>query len=499
MAAPTYTRTEGFLASLFRYLFPDRATSPVRFFGQLVKTLAGAVTDLHAAVEAQAREVMPDTAEGDGRVRWGRMLGVPQKAATGAHRLAALRVTGSAGSAVTAGDELHDPNTGLRYQVDETTTIPLVAPFHVDVAIAAIDTGAATRLPSGTILEFTSPPAGLATEAELQLDLEGGGDLEQTGAHRDRILTRLGDPPLGGSPTDFELWAKSLAWVSAAYAYPNRAGRGSVDVVVLLDGTGADRVPSSPQRTEALDALRELVPYALAGTTGDLRVLTPVPETVDVELLITANGEAEHEFDWDDSAGPAVGSWNGTTRTLTLAADRPASMKAGDRILIKDLAGLGDGAEVVIEALGAGADDLILEASPVDQDGADLAPVAGDLVYSGGPLVGPIRKAVLAHLNGELVYAGARGVPLVASEAGSTVRLQVLAQPVGTANPGRIYGAWSGTLHLAILSSIAAYKRGVANVEVLAPPADVDAPEYSIPDDHQVGLLVPGRVLVRQA
>ena len=66
-----------------------------------------------------------------------------------------------------------------------------------------------------------------------------------------------------------------------------------------------------------------------------------------------------------------IGQWVKEGAAPQFTGDRPASMAAGHRISIKDLAAVGDGAELVIEALGGGADDVILEEVPA------TAPVAG--------------------------------------------------------------------------------------------------------------------------
>lgn len=491
-STPTFTQTRAFLHAFFKVLLPDRDASPYRLLGKLITWVAGAVTDVHAHVDSAERDLMPDTAEGDGLVRWGGILEVDAKGATPARKSNALRVTGTSGTPILTGEALTDPVTGLRFQVNEDEVVP-VAGF-VDVDILAIDVGSQTRLAAGTQLQFDSPPAGIATIAELQLDMdEDGEDEELEGAHRLRVLAVLGDRPLGGSPSDFVAWALEVVGVSAAYCYPNRAGLGSIDVAALHTGSGSERLLTSGERDDLLDHLRSQAPGHLASAGGDLRVVEVVLETVNIEVTVESNGDPAYQFQWDDSTALTVSAWNAADRQLTFTGTRPASMKAGHSIIIKPAAG-GDGAPIVIEAL-VSTNAVILEEAP------SQAPANPDTVYSSGPLVPLVRDAILAHLNGEIVYAGA-GVPLPASTAASsgtsTVRLQVLAEPIGTANPAREYGSWSGAVIRAVLAKIATYPTGALNAEVIAPATDTEATDYAIPDDDQVGILSPGRVIVRR-
>lgn len=487
---PTFEETRGFLLASFKRLFPDRAASPVHFFGKLVTWAAGAVTDLHAGVRSIERDVMPDTTEGALLDRWlyilapgGRRV---RKTATPARKADALRVTGTVGATVAVGDELIDPATGLRYQITEDETIPLAG--YVDVSLAAISTGSMTRLAAGTVLEFSSPPAGIVTAAELQLPLdEDGADGELDPAARARMLAALADPPRGGSPEDFVAWAEAIDGIAAAYCYPNRAGLGSVDVVAFHAGAGDARLLTALEEADLLAALQERAPAQLSQASGALRVLTATPEDLDVEIAVEAD-----EWDWDDASPPAVTSWTGGTRTLDMST-RPASLVAGARLMVVPPSAGGTGEQLVVESL-SGLTSVVLVAPPSN------TPAAGDLVYAGGPLVEPIRAAVLAHLSGQIVYAG-RGVPVpadTAAAAGELLRMNVLAEPLGPENLDRTYGAWSGTARRTTLSKIATYADGAVDCDVVLPATDLDPTVYPVPNDDQIGIFAPRRCLIRR-
>lgn len=489
---PTQPQMRDTLLQLFKTLFPDRAASPVRFFGKLMAWVAGAVTDLHYNVRSVERDVMPDTTEGKMLDRWLYILAPggrrDRKKATAARKSNALRVTGTVGTPITEGLELRDPTTGLLYRITEDDVIPVGG--FVDVDVASVAKGSATRLAADTVLEFVAPPAGITTEAELQLDVdEDGADAELDAAARARMLAALADPPRGGSPPDFVAWALTVEGIILAYCYPSRAGLGSVDVVAFHAGAGGARLLTTLERAELLAALQDLVPVQLARTTGALRVLEVIPEDLDVEVAIESD-----EWDWDDSSPLEVASWDGPTRELDLVS-RPASLVAGSRISIVPAGGTGGtGEQLVVEAL-SGATAVILEEAPTND------PVATDLVYAGGPLVEPIRNALLAHLSGEIVYAGT-GIPIPASTAESSgqsvTRLQILAEPLGPENVDRFYGEWSGAAVRSTLSRIATYAAGVVDCDVVLPATDTDPTVYTVPDDDKIAMLFPRRVLVRR-
>lgn len=486
---PSLETTLGRAIAMFRAMFPTaNVGSKVSFHWRRLKAIAMAVTDLHYHIDREFADAMPDTATGDAAVRWAKVVGVEPKAATPARKSAALRVSGTVGSAVAVGDELTHPATGYTYQVNEAETIG--AAGYVDVDIVAISTGAATRLLAGEVLEFNSPPAGITAQAELQLDMdEDGFDAEQEGELHNRAMDRWRYAATGGSQADYVAWAREVTGITYAFCYPNRAGLGSIDVAALHAGTGSSRLLSETERAALLVALQAKAPAYLAATGGALRVLNVVEEAAAVEVTLITTGASAYDFDWDDSTPGTVSSWTSATRTLTFVA-RPATLKAGDRICFKGVASSQDGKPYVVESIGAG-NTVVLEEEPT------VAPAATDLVYAGGPLTKPIRDALLAHANGDVVYAGTE-YPVPGATATTTVNQKVIADGVGTANPDGEYGTWSGGLIRAMLSKIVTSARGVRNCSVVLPASDFEATDYAIPNDDDIGLVSATSVLVRK-
>lgn len=456
---PTLEETHEFLLALGRTLFPEMDFSRESLQWKWLRVIAGGVSDNHAHVVATQNDLLPDTAADDMLVRWGTMLGVIKKGATPGRKDNALRVFGTVGAAVPALQELVH-TSGLRFQIQNAEVIASTG--YVDCDVVGIDTGTQTRLSAGEVLRFASTPVDLEEAAELQIAIdEDGDDVEQDGAYRARILSRLSDPPLGGAPNDYVQWALEQVGVAGAFVYPQRNGLGTVDVAAFHLGTGSARSLLAGERTSLQALLDERRPVGAV-----VRVLETTPQTVNVEVAVIGNGEARYLFDWDDATPLTITSWNAGTRTLKFTTPRPLSMTANDRIVIAS-ASVAAGIQFTIESLSTSAsDEVVLKPSATL---TDYPPVGGELVYSGGPLVEPVRDAILAHINA-----------------------------LGPSNPDGIrYGAWEGNVRPGAILRVSTAVTGVLDAVAVAPASTVEATD---PDREAsvVTYLVPGKVLVRR-
>lgn len=495
---PSYSEAKALLRTVGQALFPTRNFGNDKsYHSRRASHAAVAMTQIDAHVSSVQDDVMPDSA-GDGAPinRWGfKVLGIERKTATPARGSQVGLVTGTAATPIPLGRELTHQASGLRYKIATATSIGGGGTVLVD--IVAVDTGSRTKLLKGQSLRFNAAPAGASSTIKLVEDLdEDGFDEEPFGAYRARVLATFSEPTAGGNDADWIDWMLEVEGVTSAYAYANRAGLGTVDLVALHTGSGDDRKLDAGEVAELLAYVRTKAPSTISGLNGPLRHLTVVTEPNDVEVAVTANGDPSAAFDW--AGGPVtILDYTAGTRTVQLNADRPASMKAGHRISFKGVATQQDGREFTIEAL-VGDDSFILEEAPaVDLDATDIG-------YSGGPLVTPIREALLGHMNGEQVYAGRGRVPLAQShfdeEEESTVGLDVLAEPLGPANPAGKYGTWNGALLRAVIGQIVSYMGGVRNYSIPTPAADVEATDYGfLDDDSQIGLITPRSILVHEA
>jgi uncharacterized phage protein gp47/JayE len=431
-----------------------------------LRTLALAVTQLHRHAMQIDDDIMPDRASGTRLARWGQILQVPRKGATGAKRSAAGRVTGTVAAAVTTGDEL--VLNGLRYQVNNTTVVG--AGSYVDVDILAIDTGSRTKLNTGAVLSFSSAPTGLDPTVILVKDLsEDGDDEEQEGSWRARILEKLAQPEAGGKPSDYRKWAMAIAYVDAAYVWPTRGGLGTVHFAGLKDGEGSARL-LNPSEIAVVQAYVDLLrPAGMKGT----KCLTVEIDEQNVEVAIKPTSADSSRFDWDDSVGWTLLAWNAGTRTAQLSADRPADMQIGDRLIyVSAAAPFNTCEEIEIEDFGAGDDEVILA------EHADLTaapPLAGDRVHSGGPLVEPCRQAIKSYGN----------------------QLGPGREDTTTGFDYSDGGAeWEGTVDPSTISAIARDNDGVRAADCLV-PEEPYTPENSSPDTT-VDVVSFKQILVRK-
>lgn len=415
-----------------------------------LRVVAGGVTDTHAHIDQVERDSNPLTAseESLGK-KWSVVYKVPRKGATPASAESAGRIRGIDGAGWSATDVLvHKSGQTFR----PISSGSLDESGEALVGIISISTGPATRLAAGEVLSWVTTPEDLEDEVALEADLDNGGTAEEdVGSWRNRILNRIAQPAAGGNMNDWRQWAlASSDAIATAYVYPNRSGNGAVDMAALHGGRGSARLLTELERTAlrtALDAVRPV--------SAQTRVLEVAAQPLAVELAIEPVAETRYLRDWDDSTPLEVFSWTPGTRTLQFASTRPPSMAVGHRLTVDATSGV----ELVIESLFA-ADSVVL------QSARGQTPVAGAAVYSGGPLVGPARDAILAYFDALGPRKGAYGAAY-----------------------------WEDQFRLSRVPSVT----GVQDRTWITPTTNVEPDAESYPDDDVVNLLVPGTVLVRYA
>lgn len=462
----TLEEQHGFAINLARVLLPDLSLAEEEILWHLLRVLAGGTYGNQAHINATRNDVMPDTAIDEMADRWGSLRGVARKRASPARKALALRFVGTAGTTIPDSTLLVHVASGLQYR---TVGVKVVgAQGTVDADVLALDVGSKTRLPSKEVLRLQQGIAGLQDEAELQLALdEGGEDAELDGDYVPRYLERWKNPPLGGTASDFVKFAtdapeKGGGGKAAAFCYPLRAGFGTVDVAALNAGSGTFRVMTAGETTNLFAVMNARRPVGMRA----FRVLTVVPQAVNVEVTIVDDGALSSALDWDDTVPPTCSGWDPAQRKLTFVGGaRPVSLQPNDRVTFSDGA---TGRERVVEAL-LGADSVVLVA-----DGSGDLPTPGTtIVYAGGPLIEPSRRAI-----------------------------QAVFDALGTANPdANRYGTWEGNLRPSAIGRAVAAVPGVLDLgAIVSPTATVVASDpVNNPLDSTIGLLIAGRILVRKA
>jgi uncharacterized phage protein gp47/JayE len=456
---PTLDQIHASMIADYKNRFPDADASKFSDTWKRLRVIAGAVLGLHAHIEVAYQDELPDSAAAARLDRWGTILNRARKAATPSSGIAVLRCVGAPGSTITPGLTLTHTD-GTKFQTNSTATVA-GGGTYVDVDVLASDTGKKTNKTTGEVLQFTATPAGFQSKATLIGDLTEGEDVEDDGSYRPRVLDQLAQPGMGGNRNDYVEWALEVAGVATAYVFPQRDGLGSVDLACLHTGRGAARLLSTPE----IAAVKAYIDQRRPVSVADFRVLTVSASNQDVDARVTPIGDAQYTFDWDSSPGYTVSAWNGATRTLTFSGGaRPVDLAVGDRITYKStVLPYGSGAEMIVEAFGAGAADVIITLASTPASGP---PVAGNALYSGGPLVEPIRQAILAHFDS-----------------------------LGPARGAYASGVWEDSLRTATLYGIAQRQEGVQDTTLVAPGANV-VPVNTAPG-MTIELLVPRQILVR--
>jgi uncharacterized phage protein gp47/JayE len=351
----------------------SRGSDPYR----LGRVVSGAVWSVLAKLKYFEKQMLPDTAEGDWLVRWGRIVGLGSPlAAVGSVGTAALLVTGTVGSVIPVGAMLTHAD-GTSYQVTASPAgwgpWTIIGGISNHVSVAAVSTGAATNKVAGEILTFSAPPAGINATATLSAALQYGADVESIEAYRSRLLSYIADPPSAGTVADYIRWAKTVSGVKDVYVYKGRRGPGTLDIAIMGTGSGAARYFTNSTAVQTvLDANRP------AGAK-DAAAIAPIPSYFSVQAQIAIDS-TKYKWDWDDAQlGYAITAYDNIAQTLTVPT-LPVAVVAGMRIQVN-----GYESKVVSRA----ANVLTLDVMPTTF-------IVGDQVRASGDLVIPAQNAVKA-------------------------------------------------------------------------------------------------------
>ncbi len=242
---PTLEELVQRIADAFRSHLPGTEPmlrrSPLR---AIIMGTAGLSHLVLGVAESVAREVLPDTATAAGVDRWRALYGLPvilpAKATGGA------TIYGTAGTAVPLGTSLVRVD-GATYASTSAATVGPGGSVEVDVEAdaAGLDGDADT----GAVLTLATPIAGLHSRGYVASPgIAGGRDEEDVETMRARVLGRMGSTPTGGSPADFEGWARETGDVRRVWVYPNEPGVGEVTLRYTVDG--ASPIPTTAKSTE---------------------------------------------------------------------------------------------------------------------------------------------------------------------------------------------------------------------------------------------------------
>lgn len=227
-----------------------------------------------ANIQVKADAMMPDTATEADLDRYGTMLGLTRRSATGATGLVIL--SSSASVTVPTGAQLTDSNN-LRFQVVTGGTFANGATIQVE----GVDTGSATNHDAGDVLRWVSTPTFASSTVTVATNgLSNGVDDEDDETFRARVLARLASPPAGGNWTYVsEAAIDSTPKVQGAFVYPAHQGPATLAVAVTAYPTSTSK-------------LRDVDSTTVTNIVGPY-VRGVMPEHVDIQVTTVTNVSAD--------------------------------------------------------------------------------------------------------------------------------------------------------------------------------------------------------------
>jgi uncharacterized phage protein gp47/JayE len=236
------------------------------------RALSGAAHGLYSFIDWLSRQLIYDTAEGAWLERWATIWGITRKAAAVAS--GSVTFTGSNGAVIPSGAVLAAYD-GVLY---ETTAEGTIASGSAVVAVVAASSGVSGNRATGQTFTLQSPISGVTASAVVGA-MAGGTDIENDDSLRGRLLSRIKQPPQGGSKADYSTWALAVAGVTRAWVYPLELGAGTVTVRFMMDGTYADGIPLAGDVTAVAAYIDPLRPVTAAVT-----VVAPVAVPLDFTI-----------------------------------------------------------------------------------------------------------------------------------------------------------------------------------------------------------------------
>lgn len=404
------------ILAYFAAYFSARDLGTASYFGQWARTLAEALLGIYQSIRDAETGVIPSSATASARLtEFAVLFGLPDGSGVAGNygRLIAVAASGGAAPFVysgsgglpftlSAGQVLTAADGVTQFQTTADVTWA-AAGTVTGGAIVAITKGTVGNLSTGVSLSLVSPPAGVSNSVALSTGLTGGLDLESDSAVLARILSRLQNPPKGGTAHDWDTWAEGIPGIAIARCYPIRNGTGTVDVVLLAaPGTGTTTGQARAATSGFIAAVqsafdtfrlvcvagrRALAPYQPAGAATAI-VVRPIPST-------PANA-----FQFDSTTGGpyTVSDYNATTRLLTFSgACAGLNTAVNTNHQTPRIQVIATGAELPQESTVTAYNNgthvaTIDKAFPV-------SPANGDSIYASGPMVAPIAAAILAQVN----------------------------------------------------------------------------------------------------
>jgi uncharacterized phage protein gp47/JayE len=239
------------------------------------KVLAGGLFHLHsfAAWAADQRFVL--TCDADQLDRHGAEMKPPVPRRPAASATGMVTATSVAGGAVASGTVL-TRSDGRQFLA--TAGVIIAAGVPAQVPVADMTPGAAGATDASAVMTASSGVTGTVAFAVSAGGLGGAADAEDDEAYRQRLLFAKAYPDHAGAPPDWLRYAMEVPGVTRAFVDPLAAGRGSVVVYPLFDGTRPFGI--------GLESDRAIVQLALNERAGAQLVVVRNPVALAVPITV---------------------------------------------------------------------------------------------------------------------------------------------------------------------------------------------------------------------
>jgi uncharacterized phage protein gp47/JayE len=208
------------------------AESPLRrsVLKVLARVISATVHLLHGRLSWLAKQLFPDTSEKTNLVRQASLYGITKKDAQ--------KATGT--GTATGTDSTGIPSGTILRRSDgeefETTASATISSGTATLQLQAVDAGVDGNTASGITITMISPIPGVDTTVTVDAPgIIGGIDLETITPLRNRLITRIQNPPHGGTASDYEKWALEVSGVTRAFYYSQPQGLGTVGLAFVMD------------------------------------------------------------------------------------------------------------------------------------------------------------------------------------------------------------------------------------------------------------------------
>lgn len=168
--------------------------------------------------------------------------------------------------------------SSVQFTTNTTVTLPVGATsVSVNATCSNPGPGQAGNLVANTQLVLGSAVPGI-DGVQLQQAITNGVDAESDDSLRSRTLESMQNPPGGGSPTDYQLWAEGVSGVTKATVLRLNRGPGTVDI--LIQATNG--VPSASLILQVQTVINGYAP-----ATADALVIGPTAVAINVTASLT--------------------------------------------------------------------------------------------------------------------------------------------------------------------------------------------------------------------